>query len=471
MNDDTLFVESFDSVRTGESTATEAHLVQPQLEALASLLIGRRLAVPNTYAFDSASFLEFADVVLRSWQEHAPRLPAESRPGLDPFELRVWAPGVAESDVSLLSAAAAQLRRSSGEKRFVLSAWPEIDEQPAEREEMARVLDVLRRDDRLPPLPAFLRDGTAARRFDIFCSLHRAASGAKPCVVHPRGHTLDGYLTGFAALGDDALHTLARAAGASGELAHAVRHAVREQAGDGPDGPHESIRNRSWVHDPDNYAGGPIDLRVQEFVDTLYNAVLAASVEALDAYLSSPPRLGWETDLQQSNELALAYLRSRQGRKPQQRGALHGRLSRVRDAVRLPGQEQVGRSMSSILNAYFEHRTTDESLQVPWIQSCERLRFLTGIRAEPWVPEQLDDAWGRHLQLLRSMLTGAMPDDDPAAMAIEAVLDGSSQVYRLDQWPTALPPRGDGPQAPPGAEAATEPLATGHLHPTRATER
>ncbi|MBN0048495.1 hypothetical protein JS756_31235 [Streptomyces actuosus] len=466
----TLFVESFDSVRTG-STSSEAHLIQPQLEALASLLMGRKLAVANTYAFDSASFLEFAGVILDALQVSAGPMPEEDRQRLSPFELRVWAPGAAPGGVSLLGAAADQLRRSGGARKFVLSAWPEIDDQPDAREEMARLLDTLRRGDTLPPLlPGFLRDGTMGRQFETFRRLYALAGGGRelPCARHRPGYALADHVAGFAAVDDKAMDVLSAAAGVPTELANDIRHAIRTQMGNDPENPHPSINNRSWVHEPDIYAAGPIDLRVQEFVDTLYNAVLAASAEAMDAYLSSPPRVGWERGVQQSNELALAFLRSRQGMDPHGRPALQGQLSRVRDAVGLPSQEQLVIGMSAIFEAYFEHRTTDESLQHAWNQSCERLRYLSGRGGDAWVPAELDDAWQRHLQLLRAMLPGSVKNVS-RSMAIEATLAGSAQVYRLDQWIPEL--SGGASPDPQGSSPPAPPLATGQLYPAESTER
>ncbi len=103
-----------------------------------SLLLGRSLALNNTYAFDSRSFLDFADVMLDTRQRALVRHPAagDDLKSQMPFSLfRFRQP-------SYLTGCADQLQRHNPDpdKHFRLSGWGQITDLPTERDLLAEQL-------------------------------------------------------------------------------------------------------------------------------------------------------------------------------------------------------------------------------------------------------------------------------------------------------------------------------------------
>ncbi|MFJ3792772.1 hypothetical protein [Kitasatospora sp. NPDC090091] len=421
----TVFLESFDSTRATSKKEEVDHpnRAQAQTEALLYLLLGHSLAVNNSYGSDSVSVLELVDAVLTTRDETIRRTKnPEARERLGqarPF-IVTWF-----GAHSLLSAFTGQLRRVESKPYFRLSAWLSINDDVDRRRELADALDSA--DDnphQLPATPTWLRAPDyedLAKRFEILTRLAEysrtpnAGFKAKPPTIG-----LDDYLEHFARLEQDELEETARLRNCPLDVATAIRDEITSQ-------PPKSLRSRSWVHNLVEQSTsqnlGPLEW-AREFVDTLYNAMLAESAGAQDGYLSSVPRADAREHLKQVNALALEVIRSlREGQGASARRLADRTISGVFTAAEtLPGLPVT--ALHQLFTTYWALVADRERWQA-WQESCARLNSLLD-RAEArraarlsqdrrsttgQVDNQLRDTWAAHVNTLRTSLPGTLRGD------------------------------------------------------------
>ncbi|RKE20150.1 hypothetical protein [Streptomyces sp. TLI_171] len=300
------YLESLDSTRTGWPGAgpagdghdAELHL-QVFTEVLMTLALGREVVVPQAYAFDSFGFLRVATTVLRARSGAAA--------GEHPFRVHLF--GVHSYE----EAVAAMLGRAVDRARpFMSSLLPELNDpaahglDPGELRVQAASLDRLLNAEWLGTERA---DGMALIR-DEFRRVPRVP-------VRPAGRT-----TGLGAL------VIAAAEPPPPELPEAHRGvqaaltaAIRRLGTDHPAAFDDRSRLRlalPWPGDraertPAEIVGDPELLTLLvDFVDTLYNMIVADSVGVADSTISTGtgPSLRRLADRGIAKELALAHYRS-----------------------------------------------------------------------------------------------------------------------------------------------------------------
>jgi hypothetical protein len=263
------YLESLDSVRTGPGSGVseeDARLAELQtfLEVLMALAIGRDVVVPQPYAFDSGAFLRVAHRVLGARPKAS-----EDRP----FRPHLFGSGIETFDDAVRDMLT---RVHDRERPFHSSLYPAVHRMT--EADLAKVVADL--DDRLVavtgnayayPLLAVLREFRATERFVApgrGTGMTLAATMSE--LVDPRS-TLSSYSQGLL--------------GAQREVFERLRSAVRrlDPSGSGAFGQRSRLRQQvPWPGDPEGRTAAEIagdDLPVVvEFVDTLYNRVVADSM-------------------------------------------------------------------------------------------------------------------------------------------------------------------------------------------------
>ncbi|GAA2828768.1 hypothetical protein RMN57_03355 [Kitasatospora sp. CM 4170] len=428
----TVFLESFDSTRaTSNDDVHHPNRAQAQTEALLYLLLGRSLAVNNTYGSDSVSVLELVDAVLTTRDETVRRTTdheARERLGQARPFIVTWF-----GADSLLSAFAGQLRQVDPNRHFRLSGWSPIDDEVDRRRELADSLDSAGDNPHQPPTaPAWLtkeyeglaeRFETLARLAEYSRTPDAGFAASKPTIQ------LADYLDHFARLEQEELEGAARRLDCPLDLATAIRDEINSRR------EHVNLGSRSWAHALVAHST-PEDLRphegTREFVDTLYNAVLAESAGAQDGYMSSVPRADAREHLKQMNALALGVIRSCResqglsGHRPGHVDPADRTISGVFTAAEtLPGLPVT--ALRQLFTTYWALVADRERWQA-WQDSCDRLNSLLDQaearraqaaqrqqdqpRTTGRVDNQLRDAWAAHVNTLRTNLPGTLRGGD-----------------------------------------------------------
>ena len=263
------YLESLDSVRTGPGSGVsekDARLAELQtfLEVLMALALGRDIVVPQSYAFDSGAFLRVAHRVLAARPKAS-----EDRP----FRPHLFGPGIEDFD----DAITAMLRRVHDPDRpFHSSLHPALQEMSPEQIE--RVVQDL--DKGLPRVTG-----------DAFSKPMRAVLEefrfTRPFVVPGPGTglRLDAVLVDLVTPRSKLSSLSAGVLGTQREVYERIRSAVRLLDPSAPAAFGQRSRLRQdvpWPNDPEERTAAQIVGRdlplVVEFVDTLYNRVVADSM-------------------------------------------------------------------------------------------------------------------------------------------------------------------------------------------------
>lgn len=299
-----LYVESLDSVRCARAeTAEDAapggdieedlHELQVFLEVLMSLSLGRDLVIPQSYAFDSRSFLSIAEPVLKARDAaHDYRARGFDRP----FRLHLFGPGIETFD----DAIRAMLTRVHDPTRpFVSSLLPQLSAR-SPREVSAMTEDLGR-------LLTWMDDRDA----DLLAKVRSEFSKLRPVAARPR--RTPGALDRLVQLINSS-STVPQAAANDDNLSAAVHEkivdAIRElhPTTTTPDAL-VSFAQRSRLRQDLPWPGDSaarsareivgterLDL-VIEFVDTLYNRAVFDSIGIATAVFSTSVTVGEELQL------------------------------------------------------------------------------------------------------------------------------------------------------------------------------
>ncbi|MDH6543766.1 hypothetical protein [Streptomyces sp. SPB4] len=455
MHQPLVFLESFDSTRaTANDREHHPNRAQAQTEALLYLLLGHSLAVNNTYGMDSVSVLELADALLSTRSEALNRgkdRTARARLAQARPVLVSWF-----GADNLLSACAGQFLRVEPGAKFRLSGWAPIDDDHEARKKLAAVLTRNQGDPRqLPDSPAWLgRDHPElAERFDILLRLAeysgRRDAGYASGVAQVQ---LADYLDHFTGLENEAVEELARRRHCPGDIALRIRREISSRRG------LVDLGKRGWAHElvanssSDNLQSHE---RIREFVDTLYNAVLADSAGAQAGFMSSVPRADARDELKQVNALALETIRSRRGLVPAQPGPQRAEaaiptVSGVFTAAEtLPGLPVS--ALRQLFTTYWE-LVADHDRWPSWRDSCVRLNALLEETTRQHnqtvelpdrppgsspVTSRLRDAWAGHLAVLQGLLPDTLRADD--GTLVLAARHGGTDYAQLLQMEDLAP--------------------------------
>jgi hypothetical protein len=419
------YLESLDSVRTGpgsgvpDDVASIAEL-QTFLEVLMALALGRQIVVPQSYALDSGAFLRVAHRVLAA-------RPAVSEDR--PFRPHLFGDGIDDFDDAFV----AMLRRVHDPDRpFHSSLYPALQRMTAA--DVERVLaDLDRRLVRVTgevyvePMKAVLQEFRRTDRYVV------PAPGT--------GLRLD---TALAELVDPHSTLSASAAGILGSqramydrLTAAVRRL--DPSRPGPFGQRSRLRQDvPWPNDPDGrtaaqLAGADLPL-VIEFVDTLYNRVIADSMGGpLALYSTGPAADDEQLDARQlAQELAL-------GRPPLLMDEEHPDIAPLFQVVdtgtRAGGDVRVRRDLAEL----FEHGA--EAL-VPLMGARSRPgdRFWRGLREVAEAVEARDrrahdKALEKHLGYVGKLLVGQVDVSWRAEAGIVLAVQAGKQAAEASQPP------------------------------------
>jgi hypothetical protein len=408
LSDRLVFHESFDSTRaTAEAARDDPNLVQGQIEAIISLLLGRSLAINNTYGLDSRTVLELADVMLsvrsRVIQEQPDAATRARLSSWMPFALYRW------RQPNYLAACADQFRRHDKKAKnyFRLSAWAPINDDPAARDAIAHLLG---RNDRgtYEPFPTGLAQSypELAQQYETLLRLDAYFKNpAFDREARAPKIALDAYVLGLIELDDVALGVIADTQRCPRELAVKVRDTLRERHTQGLD----LNFVRGWAHDTVNALSPDDEQRflpelVRQFVDTVYNAVLADSANVEFEYMSSVPRADGRDELKYVNALGLGIIRDTRnpgasGRKDVAEriaNRMGGLLAAASVLPNIPPQR-----LEPILTEYWE-LLADPDRARSWRQSIVLLHEELGRPA--FDAPRFQDAWSAHIAQLAQML-------------------------------------------------------------------
>lgn len=400
------FLESLDSVRAapapGDDALDQALELQVFLEVLLTLALGRAVVVPQSYAFDSLSFLTVADRVLRAR--------AGVRPGRvrdRPFRLHL------HGQPSYEAAVASMLSRVHDPTRpFVSSLLPELVEVPQPRvRRLAETPAELWRwaEDRRPGLGLGTLLQTVHEEFVVQAGVSTVP--ASPAV------TLHGMLLDLVDDESPLRAGVRRLPSDERERIGRLVEAVQVLAPGDPGAFAERFSQRSrlrqpapWPGDRDERSaeqliGADLLPLVVEFVDTSYNRAVAGSIgTAAAAYSTSATSIIAEGT---GRELAQRVALSRGGQPgATAAGAVGQRTFELQlDAGALSGRS--GRPLANLsqqgedaLLAVLEARAGDTGSPF-WVSAC---RLHTAL--EQGRPDVAQRALDRHLRLLADLLTG-----------------------------------------------------------------
>ncbi|GID27422.1 hypothetical protein [Paractinoplanes brasiliensis] len=443
MNEHLTFHESFDSTRaTADDNETHPNLTQGQIEAVVSLLLGRSLSVNNTYGFDSRTFLELADVVLSTRAQ----VLAATRRGAAVEELTAARPFVLHRfrQPTFLAACADQLNRTRerfGSGLFRLSAWSEINEDTRARNQLAEFLLHIDRgavstipDWLVETHPALGPRLEALLRLNSFFALPGSDRDARVPRISEQG-----YVEHLLEVADDEtrFHAIAAEHQCPVPLADTVLSSIRERVAEAGTA---GVR-RAWIHDvvgaterddPALFAWQ----QLQEFQDTIYNAVMADSAFSQFDYMSSTPRTDARDELKHVNALAVGIIRDRIRRdqavpESAQRAGdrMSGLLSAASVLPHVPRQ-----SLSALFRAYWELQADEDRLPA-WQASTRQLNEILNAPARN--DNRLRTAWADHLRLLTEMLPDVVDADDEELCIATYDGNGFAQEVRLGQFSAA----------------------------------
>ncbi|HZN73985.1 MAG TPA: hypothetical protein VFC00_20140 [Micromonosporaceae bacterium] len=430
-----MFHESFDSVRAGSLQAdVNPELAQVQTESLLTLLLGRSIVLNNSMAFDSRTVLHLAQVVFDAAAAVADRTgttPLRLCQQEPPFTLRRF------KTPTLLSGSVDQLRRLGAHNRFILSAWHTIDRDDAARLALADALERIQAGlgASATAVPDPIRDDTlASQQLSTLERLHhyfRDVPGTDHDTVETR-YAVKDRIRNIQANGAGWMTDLARQVDCPQEHAEDIYRAVGD--------PDAELVTRGWVHGPDidDKLGARVAGLVRELVDTLYNAQLAASAGAQDAYLSTPPRSRNLVVNAQVNRLALAIAKLDPGRPVTDLGspgsAVQAPMSGLFTTVGMERNVSVA-PLHTIFQAYWELIADPESRET-WRRSCAMVNRLYRHRVEsPGARHQFAEAWDSHLALLRGRFGQSLLVDGDTVQVVGAQ---NGEAYGQSNQPGTL---------------------------------
>ena len=431
MTERSLFPSSFDSTRYTGADRKPGHpnLAQAQAEAVTNLLMGRRLLVNNTYAFDSRIVLNLVRTILDTRQRIRNQVGKSGLERIDstsPIILRWFG-----QDDFFSCCADQLLRLAPPRRRFILSHWKAIDRNDKARKELAGAL--LSRSPS-PPESIAEHEGLAEsyetlRRFDAYCrGYDRGKRSGGPQI------SLLTYLQDFASLERTELETIIGAMQDPYRIDTDTVMKLRESISRVDP---EEKGNRSWAHEAVNSAGGEekcniFFLEQRQLVDTLYNVQLADSTGSDVELASSVPRTVGAANLERANAFALELIghtrqRTRSadnhdvsGNEPELNPAMSDLFMAWETAPDLPAAP-----LERLLMAYWELVADDDRWR-PWQNSCEELQtaleqFHSRGRS---AAAQFHNAWAAHMSMLRAQLPHVRATEQALITSIE--LDGES---------------------------------------------
>lgn len=431
-----VFPSSFDSTRYTAVHPRDDHpnLAQAHAEAVTTLLLGRPLGLTNSYALDSRTVLNLIRETLLA--REAARKTAttsgerERIDNADPFKLRWYAPTPDQKD--FLSCCAEQLLRLEPGRRFILSAWKQIDGNNRARTDLANALTAEE-----PQFPSSLKeldssDGELEQSFETLILLNEYCRGGDGrSQASGKSHvSLLEYVLDFEGLDGTELQQVIDGKIDIDTVMH-LRESISEQ-------PERVKGARSWAHQMVENAGGEDHcgdflLQQRQLIDTLYNEVLADSVGSNHDLLSSVPRTVGNEKLEQVNVLALNLIRfSKQRRRAELTAAGDAEVPASYDpatdmsevfAAASAAPDLPASPVRALLVAYWQLLANEETWRA-WQASCEYLedsldtalrRRANGQRAGA----QLSEAWQAHLDTLQGQLPHVVNYEGALASTIE----------------------------------------------------
>jgi hypothetical protein len=399
MSHEIVFHESFDSVRARSlDPYVNPQLAQVQTETLLTLLLGRSITMNNGQAFDSRSVLSLLNMVFESAAAVASR--TSGRTELDLYRFHYPVIMRRHNAPTLLQGCIDQLTRLDPDNRFILSAWQRIDQDDDARMELADIMGRMEAGAWLDSiaLPEFIRtDSLAHQQLYTLERLHHylvqlpdvnLTTQKTPWALADRIRLIQDKGTAW-------LIDMAGKANCSETHAEEIYRAIRNRDA--------KLVNRTWVYggDFEVEVGADAAPLVRELVDTLYNAQLANSAAATDAYLTTPPRSRNVVADAQVNELALAVAAVQTDaavteRKLDEAAPMSGIFERLGTERNLNVEP-----LSLIFQAYWE-LIADADQRRTWQESCDNVNRLLGKRLDGQGARfEFAEAWDNHLALLR----------------------------------------------------------------------
>jgi len=309
------YLESLDSVRMtapraanvsspGSTPLEEMNELQSFLEVLMTLALGRTVVVPQPYAFDSWAFLTVAERVLEA---RGPSTASADRP----FRLHLFGAGIDSFDDAVRSML---VRVHDPERPFVSSLLPGLSELDPQR---------LTRMSGDPESLLRWADGVDHRVSAPLSRVMNEFRHLQPVQARPRkGVNLGQMLADLVDPSSAMWHVATQMDEPSREIHSTLVESVRRLDPTRPAsfGQRSGLRRDApWPGDPEGRSAGAIVGKdelalVTEFVDTLYNRVVADSIGVAPATFSTTVELG--EDLRRARrvaqQLALGTSRSRE---------------------------------------------------------------------------------------------------------------------------------------------------------------
>jgi hypothetical protein len=417
MTDSLVFHSSFDSTRFTGADGSDDHpnLAQAQAEAVTSLLLGRSLIVNNTYAFDSRTVLNLIRAVLETRRQVRLGASEAGRQRINnasPLILRWFG-----ADSFLACCAGQLMRLEPPQQRFILSHWKPIDGDDDARAELA---EALKSPD--PQMPGFVREHDGMKKsfetllmFNDYCrKQERGRRAGGP------GIRLLRYVQDFEAMEVPGLERIIAGMNDRDRIDIDTVMKLRTSIKKVDRGDKE---NRSWAHEEVERNGGEqgaglFRLQQRQLIDTLYNEVLADSVDSNRELLSSVPRSVSRRGLEEANAFALELIRyskiqwqrerSTDDGSPGAGGSGSGRVMSELFEAAATVPELPAPPLEGLLTAYWEI-IADDGRWLAWQDSCDSLQFAfqraQRLReARRPGDSRLDDAWAAHLNMLKGQL-------------------------------------------------------------------
>lgn len=308
-----VFLESMDSVRMpwNGPQETSAQVVQLYADVLMTLLIGRDVAVPLPYCIDSLAFQTVAATVLTARDEE---FNGKSKPKPHPFRVNLF------DQTSFAAALSNTLRRIDGAgvgPPLVSSLFPDLGS--AERGTATRFADQIDQTRKITKLRNFLDDQRAAYLRPVWKEFRDAERG--DALTIPRStHQLVNLSTAVALVAEAGVgrgRGAKRKAPSSSEVEAQLRESLNRLRHTALQSGVDAFASRSPIHSDAPWPGSSASAKsilgtdnyglVVEFVDTYYNALLAATLGDGPVSFSTPTRLGVSRSahLGEAQEIAL----------------------------------------------------------------------------------------------------------------------------------------------------------------------
>jgi hypothetical protein len=259
------FIESFDSVRYAKLAERDVNKrrVQAEIELIYSLLLGRRIVVPEAHSFDSTGFLEIVTDALRTRPRNSDKEWIRY-----PFILCLR-----QSYSSYLEMVSSSFSREA----FILSALPELNQDISLRRKLA---EIMLEEDSFTKIEREMRasNDSRLRFFSQIQELNRYFSEVEKRNARDLGSVLSDYINNLANATNfpDSLMDQPEFRGLREGLLTLIEREVNYTN-------RSTVRNegRKYIDDDEIYAG------VVEYVDSCYNAVIYKAVGAQTGILTT----------------------------------------------------------------------------------------------------------------------------------------------------------------------------------------